>query len=165
MISHAARQLLPSVAADSTSGNSSSDEQLLLLDDSSFATVSSISNGRISPEEVYYKYRGEEILKASGLAYAIVRIAGWNELSSGDANAIALTAQAPPTIAGRGVDNDDNDANTVSRAAVAQVCVRALLDPHALNKSFYVAPSKSVGSRPDEDLSAKFAALPKDPIA
>lgn len=48
----------------------------------------------------------------------------------------------------------------VSRAEAAQVCVSALLDPHALNKSVYIGKQK--GTARDEDISAKFAALPSD---
>jgi hypothetical protein len=52
--------------------------------------------------------------------------------------------------------------NLVSRSEVAQVCVSALLDPNALNKSFYV--SKKVKGNIDETISAKFASLPPDPV-
>jgi hypothetical protein len=53
-----------------------------------------------------------------------------------------------------------SNLSPVSRAEVAQVCVSALLDPHALNKSVYMGKQK--GTARDEDISAKFASLPND---
>ena len=49
----------------------------------------------------------------------------------------------------------------VSKTSVAQVCARAVMDPKALNKSFYL----SGRSRSDQsdDWSEKFGALPADP--
>jgi len=43
-----------------------------------------------SGEELYYKYRGEEILKNSGLQYAIIRVPSLNELPSGEFSTIEL---------------------------------------------------------------------------
>lgn len=43
-----------------------------------------------SGEELYYKYRGEEILKSSGLQYAIIRVPSLNELPSGEFSTIEL---------------------------------------------------------------------------
>lgn len=48
----------------------------------------------------------------------------------------------------------------VSRAEVAQVCVGALLDPNALNKSVYMSKKKS--SVIEEDISKKFEAVKSD---
>jgi hypothetical protein len=48
----------------------------------------------------------------------------------------------------------------VSRDEAAQVCVGALLDPNALNKSVYMSKKKS--SNLEEDISAKFLSLPSD---
>lgn len=42
------------------------------------------------------------------------------------------------------------------------MCVAALLDPNALNKSVYVEKQK--GTAQDGGLSVKFAALPRDTI-
>ena len=47
----------------------------------------------------------------------------------------------------------------VSRDEAAQVCVKALLDPHALNQVVYMSKKKGGRGLLDEDLSAKFAAL------
>ena len=104
-----------------------------------------------STEETYYKYRGEEILKNSGLSYAIVRVSGYNESPSGEASTIELKSVNDEVIA-------------VSRADVAQVCACALLDSNALNKSFYMSKTKNKPKNvnADEDISLKFADLPTD---
>jgi len=104
-----------------------------------------------SGEETYYKYRGEEILKNSGLSYAIVRVSGYNESPSGEASTIELKST-------------NNEVAAVSRADVAQVCASALLDSNALNKSFYMSKSnkKLTNLNADEDISLKFADLPTD---
>ena len=153
MVRHGARQLLPS----SANNDDDQSEIRLLLDESTMTATANDPMGR-SPEETYYKYRGEEILKSSGLSYAIVRISGFNESPSGETSTIELTSQSPFSESITLTDA------AVSRADVAQVCVSAILDPHALNKSFYVT-KKNVGSEKDEDMSAKFAALPMDEIA
>jgi hypothetical protein len=59
----------------------------------------------------------------------------------------------------------NENIQAVSRAEAAQVCVSALLDPNALNKSFYVSKKdkKSIKSI-DDDISAKFQALPVDHV-
>lgn len=44
----------------------------------------------LSGEELYYKYRGEEILKNSGLQYSIIRVPTLNELPSGEFSTIQL---------------------------------------------------------------------------
>jgi uncharacterized protein YbjT (DUF2867 family) len=108
-----------------------------------------------SPEETYFKYRGEEILIKSGLSYTIIRVAGFNELSTSEASTIDLVKS-----------NTDTDIVPVSRAEVAQVCVSALLDPSALNKSVYMTKKKVAGKNvlDEEDISAKFDAIPSDKI-
>jgi hypothetical protein len=83
-------------------------------------------------------------------SYVIVRISGYNESPSSEASTIDLKST-------------NNDVKAVSRAEVAQVCVSALLDPNALNKSFYVSKrAKKTASVLDESISAKFQALPAD---
>jgi uncharacterized protein YbjT (DUF2867 family) len=101
------------------------------------------------PEATFYKFVGEEIVKKSGLAYSIVRVHGLTDGAAADASAISLLATPPLSEA------------PVSRADVAQICVQALLDPAALNKSFYVTPS----NRPTtDDLSRKLSLLPLDEV-
>ena len=60
--------------------------------------------------------------------------------------------------------SNDEDVLPVSRDEVAQVCVGALLDPNALNKSFYMGKRQrgQRSSSVDENMSTKFAALPTD---
>lgn len=86
-----------------------------------------------------------------GDSYTIVRVCGFNEIPSGEASTIDLKQS-----------NDEMTA--VSRAEVAQVCAEALLDPNALNKSFYMgtAKRKSQDLTREEDLSSKFAVVPPD---
>merc|ERR1712238_636937 len=71
-----------------------------------------------SPEETYFKHRGEEILIKSGLSYTIIRVAGFNDLSTSEASTIEFVNGTS--------DSDSGDTAAivpVSRAAVAQVCV------------------------------------------
>ena len=100
-----------------------------------------------SGEELYYKYRGEEILKNSGLQYSIIRIPSLNELPSGEFSTIQL--------------KQSNDSLTaVSRAEVAAVCVSALLDPHARNVCFYMSKAKETRVMSiDEKISTQFESL------
>jgi len=101
-----------------------------------------------SGEETYFKFRGEEILKQSGLSYAIVRIAGLNELPSGEFSTVQL-------------QQSNADLTPVSRAEVADVCASALLNPNARNVCFYVTKTKP-GERSlgiDEKASKQFVNL------
>jgi len=142
MVRHDARQLVVSGNGGATRGPESGGVRI--LDESTLQSTR-------SQEETYYKYRGEEIIKTSGLSYAIVRVSSYNESPSGEASTIDLKV-------------DNNDLAPVSRAEVAQVVQRALMDPNALNKVFYV--SKKLGRRgsPDDDLSSKFASLPQEVV-
>ena len=54
----------------------------------------------------------------------------------------------------------NDQQSPISRDEAAQVCVSALLDPNALNKSVYVCKKKSRSL--EEDMSRKFAAIPSD---
>ena len=60
MVRHDQRQILNNAADDSES---------VLLDDASLESSDILVR---SQEETYYKYRGEEILKKSGLRYVIL---------------------------------------------------------------------------------------------
>jgi len=53
-----------------------------------------------SGEELYYKYRGEEILKNSGLQYSIIRVPSLNELPSGEFSTIQLKQVSKLNIVG-----------------------------------------------------------------
>jgi uncharacterized protein YbjT (DUF2867 family) len=145
MVRHEARQLL------AANGNESSTGSYQILSDSALWSSTRDKTSR-SPEETYYKYRGEEILKQSGLSYSIVRVCGFNESPSGEASTIDLQSST-------------NDLSAVSRDDVARVCVSALLDPNALNKSFYMGKKKGQkSSSEDEDMASKFGQLSADAI-
>ena len=102
-------------------------------------------------EEVYYKYVGEETLKKSGLAYSVVRVKEYQNTSQDS------------TLTEIALVSDNESATKVTQDQVAQICVSALLDPGALNKSFY---AKSTKANPDgSNLSSQFESLPKDPVA
>jgi hypothetical protein len=140
MVRHDRKQLQPKREVES-------EAPVLLLEEGEISGASTASQR--SSEETYFKYRGEEILRNSGLSYSIVRVSGYNEIPSSDTSTVELTPY------------NDNGVAAVSRADVAQVCTAALLDPNALNKSFYVSKKLSATAQ-DEDMSAKFANLPAD---
>jgi len=144
MVDHSQRRLLLDSKDKSTNNNNNNNIQL--LDEKTLKDVGSLER---SPEEIYFRFRGEEVLKSSGLSYTIVRVAGYNESPSGDASTIDLR-------------KTNFAVSPISRADAAQVCVSALLDPEALNKSVYLGKQQRAGTIRDEDISAKFAALPSD---
>ena len=117
----------------------------VLLDETD---IMSPASDQRSNEETYYKFRGEEILKSSGLGYSIVRVSGFNEVAAGEASTIKLSTE--PSL------------EAVSRWDVAQVCASALLDPNALNKSFYMSKSAKAATIEDENISIKFSQIPVD---
>jgi hypothetical protein len=146
MVRHGLRQLIAGTDDELSDGSS-----VKLLDESTLKAVTQDKTGR-SQEETYYKYRGEEILKKSGLSYTIVRVSEFNESPSGEASTIDLKSS-------------NENVQSVSRAEVAQVCVSALLDPHALNKSLYISKNNGQKSTSkDENISSKFSVLPPDTI-
>jgi hypothetical protein len=146
MVRHDVHQLVTT-----KEGESEDEDSYQLLDQAALTSVAANPMTR-SAEETYYKYRGEEILKNSGLSYTIVRVCGFNEVPSGEASTIDLK-------------QSNHDMMAVSRAEVAQVCAEALLDPNALNKSLYMSKRKrkSKDLQREEDLSSRFAVVPPDP--
>ncbi|CAG7887006.1 unnamed protein product [Brassica rapa] len=70
-----------------------------------------------------YKLKGEDLIRESGIPYAIVR-------------PCALTEE--PAGADLIFDQGDNITGKVSRDEVARICIAALESPHALNKTFEV---------------------------
>lgn len=171
MVRHDVKQLVTTTSPFTTTSAGSGgllaeggSQEIRWLDES--ASFSSTDQTGRSPEETYCKFRGEEILKNSGLSYAIVRVYGFNESPSGDSSTIALTHDYNINHNNNNneVESSGGVIESVSRADVAKICVSALLEPHALNKSFYVGKKKR-GSQDDEDMSAKFSALPMDQIA
>ncbi len=92
-----------------------------------------------------WKFKGEEALRNSGVPYTIVRPGGLTEEPGGDSE-IRIFAED----AGEGL---------IPRADVAAVCVAALDNPAAMNKTFSVI--SGVGQA-GNDLNAAFAAIPPD---
>jgi hypothetical protein len=83
MVRHDQRRLL----LDSSTKGEDSGDFVPLLDEK---ILKGVTSSERSPEETYYKFRGEEVLKSSGLSYTIVRVAGYNESPSGEASTIDL---------------------------------------------------------------------------
>ncbi|GAX18611.1 hypothetical protein FisN_10Hh182 [Fistulifera solaris] len=143
MIRHEARQL-------ALAGSNDDVNTVKLLDDSTFQTLAKDGAGRLnSPEETYYKYRGEEIVRNSGLNYAIVRVSGFNEIPSAEETTIDLQPS-------------NEYVTSMSRAEIAQVCVSAVMEPNALNKCFYVTKKVGTVQVTDANMKEKFRALPTD---
>ena len=141
MVQHDTRQLI-SVGGEGGMGG------VQVLDEKKLQTAADRDR---TEEEVYYKFRGEEILKNSGLSYSIIRVMNYNESPTGEASTLDIKS-------------NNDDVTDVSRAEVAQVVVSALMDPKALNKSVYVSKKAGKASARDEDISAKFSALPADAV-
>ena len=121
------------------------------------------------PEETYYKYRGEELLKKSGLSYAIIRVGELcdSPASLDDMNDIVLSpSTSADSIDDTGVEKQDplksKEQAAISRADIAHICVQALLDPNALNKSFNVHRRDTTSLLSKESISNKLAAIPTD---
>jgi len=92
-----------------------------------------------------WKFKGEEALRNSGVPYTIVRPGGLTEEPGGDSE-IRIFAED----AGEGL---------IPRADVATVCVAALDNPAAMNKTFSII--SGVGEA-GNDLNASFAVIPPD---
>jgi uncharacterized protein YbjT (DUF2867 family) len=90
---------------------------------------------------VYYKYQSEQMLRHSGLSYSIVRAPDFSDALTGDISTVVLGEAPPHQEATKG----SNDV-LLSRSDVADVCVGALLDPNALNKSFYIKKTHAVSA-------------------
>ncbi|KAK9843431.1 hypothetical protein WJX81_002050 [Elliptochloris bilobata] len=93
------------------------------------------------------KYRGENLLRKSGITYTVVRPGG---LTNGPALTEELVVNQGDRVAGR-----------VSRADVAAVAVAALSDPRAANVTLELS-SKSGAVPPANQLSSLFKGLAKD---
>ena len=86
MVRHDIRQLVDNYDDDSNNSNNNAPVQLF---DEAKIKSATVDKGR-SSEETYFKYRGEEILKSSGLNYAIIRVSGYNESPSAEASTVEL---------------------------------------------------------------------------
>ena len=142
------------------------------------ANAGGTGNGETSllqERDLYYKFMEEDILKKSGLAYAVVRIPSYygeeDQVEAARASLQGIKLSASPLVPQR-----PHDKVAVTHDQVAQVCVSALLDPNALNKSFYIRPKQrattSLGRGPGESLSVdtdqqladQFKSLPPDSV-
>lgn len=94
-----------------------------------------------------WKAQGEQALRDSGVTYTIVRPGGLINTEGGQERTVAV--QGDPTV----------DNARISRADVAEVCVKALSEAGAQNRSFEIFSEE--GS-PVTDWSAFFAELQPD---
>lgn len=92
-----------------------------------------------------WKFKGEEALRASGVAYTIVRPGGLTNAPGGEFEVI--------------FQQGDKESGAIPRADVARVCVAALDSEGALNKTFEVNAGENP---PSAGFEASFAALAKD---
>ena len=96
-----------------------------------------------------WKYKGEQHLRASGLAYTIIRPAGLTE-DAGGAVGIKLMAE-------------DEGEGFIARADVATACIEALQHEAAVNKTFSMLSDDD--SPLGGDWAARFAAIAADRAA
>ena len=92
-----------------------------------------------------WKFKGEEALRSSGVAYTIIRPGGLTEEPGGESEIKIFAADA-----GEG---------SIPRADVASVCVAVLANPIAMNKTFSVL---SGDGQAGNDLNAAVAAIATD---
>lgn len=99
-----------------------------------------------------WKRRGERLVRASGLAYTIVR-PGWFDYNSPGQQRLVL-------LQGDRRQSDTPRDGVVARRQIAEVLVRSLRSDAALRKTFELVAE--AGTEPD-DLDALFAPLDADP--
>jgi len=92
-----------------------------------------------------WKFKGEEALRASGVAYTIVRPGGLTNAPGGEVEVVFLQG--------------DKESGAIPRADVARVCVAALASDDALNKTFEV---NSGEDPPSVEFADAFAILVGD---
>jgi uncharacterized protein YbjT (DUF2867 family) len=92
-----------------------------------------------------WKFQGEEALRASGVPYTIVRPGGLVTIPGGEQ---ALVFAQGDTTAGR-----------ISREDLALICIAALQQPAAINKTFETYSSEAAGAN---DWAALFGSLQSD---
>lgn len=95
-----------------------------------------ISSGGVTDAEAYiaqdrqdsltWTFKGEEYLRASGLAYTVVRPGGMRDYPAGE-NGILL------------LQKEEFGAGLITRSDVAAVMVECLANPHAIRKTFTIA--------------------------
>ena len=92
-----------------------------------------------------WKFKGEEALRDSGVPYTIVRPGGLTEEPGGQAE-IKIFAE-------------DGGEGSIPRADVARVCVAALTNPAAINKTISITSGEG---DPSDEFTAAFEAIPAD---
>ena len=93
-----------------------------------------------------WKFKGEEALRGSGVPYTIVRPGGLTEEPGGDSEVRIFS--------------EDEGEGMIPRADVAAVCVAALGNPSARNKTFSIVSGTGELS---PDFDAAFAGIAADP--
>ena len=91
-----------------------------------------------------WKLKGEEVIRASGLTYTIIR-------------PCALTEQPGDKVLY--AEQGDNLRGQISRDAVAELCVRAIDLPSAVNKTFELKETEQQG---DTDWNKLLSGLSSD---
>jgi len=135
MVRHDVKQIV-SIAKET---QTSSDEGYEIFNErrTKLSTRTSIERGRrLGTTETYYKYIGEQLIKNSGLNYAILRIAGYNNAPGSDGAAMVELSQ--DSYESDEVNENNDMLQLVSRADVAEVCVKSLSSPNACNTYCYV---------------------------
>ena len=92
-----------------------------------------------------WKFKGEEALRASGVPYTIVRPGGLVNKPGGSESLVFAQG--------------DTTAGTIAREDVALICIAALQEPAAVNKTFETYSSGESGRN---EWPAMFGALAKD---
>jgi len=92
-----------------------------------------------------WKFKGEEALRNSGLIYTIVRPGGLVNIPGGEQRLVFAQG--------------DTTSGRISREDVALICIQALQEPAARNKTFETYSTEEPGNN---NWSAMFAALEQD---
>src|SRR5271169_2052617 len=105
-----------------------------------------------STESHDWKRRAERLVRASGLAYTIVR-PGWFDYNGPDQHRLVLL-QGDTRKAG------DSSDGVIARCQIAGILVSSLISDHSLRKTFELV---AVNGLAQENFDALFAALDEDP--
>jgi uncharacterized protein YbjT (DUF2867 family) len=115
--------------------------------------VTNRTSGYNRSTEVHdWKRRSERFLRASGLAYTIVR-PGWFDYNKPDQHSLCF-------LQGDRRHSGSPSDGVISRRQLAQVLVSSLTAPHALGKTLELVAEKGPAQA---DLDLLFAALEADP--
>lgn len=121
--------------------------QQFVLVSSRGATQEDNTLNRMFGNVLIWKLKGEDALRASGVAYTVIRPGGLINVPGGD-KAI-MFEQGDPVVRD----------STIARADLARICVAVLQYPEARNRTF---ETSSVPGSPETDWRALFAALAPD---